>query len=161
MLALTACSPTTTAVMAADRGGGEPAPGYEGAPLEDAPALPDVAFTDVGGAPYDLDAAMRERPTPPYLVAVGQHLATTGAHDVTFTAAVDGVVPADTWSGDDRSLRSEPHTMHRRLVLPAVGSRPRLIRPDTITPINAAVTSRGIADRLPGTGRRPPTDAAS
>lgn len=68
VLALAGCLPTTTtAAMTADQGGGEAAAGFEGALVEDAPTIPDVAFTDSDGAPYDLGAAMHERPTLLYV----------------------------------------------------------------------------------------------
>lgn len=62
-LALAAgCSPTTTtaALRAAEP---EYAPGYNGVAVEGTPQLPAQRFTDTDGKPYDLRAAMRQRPT--------------------------------------------------------------------------------------------------
>lgn len=62
VVALTACTPTTTTAALRD---GEPdyAPGWNGVAVDDEPTVPDAEFTATDGAPFDLAAAMRERPT--------------------------------------------------------------------------------------------------
>lgn len=62
LVAAAGCTPTTT--TAAMRGA-EPeyVVGWNGVAVDGVPALPDADFTGEDGAPYDLAAAMRQRPT--------------------------------------------------------------------------------------------------
>ncbi|CAN5844926.1 hypothetical protein BH23ACT10_BH23ACT10_40240 [soil metagenome] len=59
-----ACTPTTTtATLHAAQDGADLAPGWNGVAVDGAPAMPAQTFTDSAGQPFDLRAAMRERPT--------------------------------------------------------------------------------------------------
>lgn len=63
-LLLVACTPTTTtATLHAAQDTAEVAPGWNGVAVEGEPSMPAQLFTDSGGQPFDLRAAMRNRPT--------------------------------------------------------------------------------------------------
>lgn len=62
-----ACTPTTTtATLHAAQDGAVLAPGWNGVAIDGAPTMPAHVFTDSAGQPFDLRAAMRERPTLVY-----------------------------------------------------------------------------------------------
>jgi len=65
LLVLAGCAPTsTTATMRSAQP--EYAPGFNGVPVDYASEIPQAQFTDDDGEPFDLRAAMRERPTLMY-----------------------------------------------------------------------------------------------
>jgi protein SCO1/2 len=62
-----ACTPTTTtATLHAAQDTGVAVPGWNGVAVDGSPQMPAQEFTDSAGRPYDLRAAMRERPTLVY-----------------------------------------------------------------------------------------------
>ncbi len=65
-LAAACTATTTTATLHAAQDGGEFAPGWNGTAVEGTRAMPAQTFTDARGRPFDLRAAMRERPTLVY-----------------------------------------------------------------------------------------------
>jgi protein SCO1/2 len=67
LTAIVGCTPTTTtATLAAADDAAVTAPGWNGVAVEGAPQMPEQTFTDTDGRPFDLAAAMRERPTLVY-----------------------------------------------------------------------------------------------
>jgi protein SCO1/2 len=67
LLAVAACTPTTTtATLGAAVDTAAAAPGWNGVAVDDAPQMPALTFTDTQGRPFDLAAAMRDRPTLVY-----------------------------------------------------------------------------------------------
>lgn len=66
-LFVAACTPTTTtATLSAADDRAERAPGWNGVAVADTPTMPRQVFTDTDGEPFDLRAAMRDRPTLVY-----------------------------------------------------------------------------------------------
>jgi protein SCO1/2 len=64
LAAIAGCTPTTTtATLAAADDTAVSAPGWNGVAVDGAPQMPEQTFTDADGEPFDLAAAMRDRPT--------------------------------------------------------------------------------------------------
>lgn len=64
LVMVAACTPTTTtATLHAVQDTAERLPGWNGVAVDGTPRMPAQVFTDADGRPYDLRAAMRERPT--------------------------------------------------------------------------------------------------
>lgn len=67
IMVLAGCTPTTTtATLGAADDRAERAPGWNGVAVDGTPAMPGQIFTDTAGEPFDLRAAMGERPTLVY-----------------------------------------------------------------------------------------------
>ncbi|HEX6254770.1 MAG TPA: SCO family protein [Euzebyales bacterium] len=67
LAAIAGCTPTTTtATLAAADDAAVTAPGWNGVAVDGAPRMPAQSFTAADGRPFDLAAAMRERPTLVY-----------------------------------------------------------------------------------------------
>lgn len=66
-LVIAGCAPTTTtATLSAADDRAPRVPGWNGVAMDGTPTMPDQAFTAADGQPFDLRAAMRERPTLVY-----------------------------------------------------------------------------------------------